>query len=301
MPDIPHPVLVLYGDQGAGKTTTARILAGLIDPSSAPLVRARDEQEFAQALAHHYIAILDNLSFLPEWLSNLLSRAVTGEGFTKRRLYTDDEDVTYSFRRILILTGINLVVTKPDLLDRSLIISTERVPDDRRLEDRTLSTRFTAIQSELFGALLDLMVRAMAAFPSVTLKRSPRMADFARWGAAISRAQGRSLDQFDLDYDRNLEQQNEQAIAESLVGSTLLAFMEDRDEWDGTADRLLGCLQTDAGNMGISRRDFPSTPQVLGRRLREIRPNLAAIGLNITFSGHHHPRTIRIIWNRRRA
>ncbi|HXH57703.1 hypothetical protein [Iamia sp.] len=37
LPDIPHPVLLLGGEQGTGKSTTEAMLAGLIDPSPAQL------------------------------------------------------------------------------------------------------------------------------------------------------------------------------------------------------------------------------------------------------------------------
>jgi hypothetical protein len=296
LPDIPRPLLVLYGDQGSGKTMTAGNLGSLIDPNTAPIVGARDQAEFVQVLAHHYLPILDNLSDLREWLSNLLSRAVTGEGFSKRRLYTDNDDVIYAFRRAMILTGINLVVTKPDLLDRSLIISTERVVDRQRREDRVLVERFMAAKPKLFGALLDLMVKAMAAYSRVTVQKPPRMADFARWGAAVSVAQGGSVADFEQDYAQNIEEQNQQAINESFTATVLLEFLEfeGKDTFEGTAENLLGYLLATAVRQNITPRDLPGTPQLLGRRLREIRPNLAAIGWDIKFSDHHHPRTITI-------
>ena len=84
----------------------------------------------------------DNITSIRDWLSDILSRAVTGEGFTKRKLYTDDEDILFAYRRLLILTGIGLVVTKPDLLDRSLIIGVERIPDSERIPEEQLDADF---------------------------------------------------------------------------------------------------------------------------------------------------------------
>jgi hypothetical protein len=294
VPDIPRLLLVLYGEQGSGKTTTARNLGSLIDPNAAPIVGARDQPEFVQVMAHHYLPILDNLSDLREWLSNLLSRSVTGEGFTKRSLFTDDDDIIYSFRRVMILTGINLVVTKPDLLDRSLIISTERVVDRQRREDRVLVERFMAAKPKLFGALLDLMVKAMAAYSRVIVTNPPRMADFARWGAAVSVAQGGSVSDFEQDYAQNVEEQNQQAIGASVTATLLLAFMENKSDWTGTIMKLLGYFDDMAESHGINKRELPGSPQALGRKLHEVAPNLAGLGYDLIFSRSHHPRTITI-------
>ena len=43
-------------------------------------------------------------------------------GFSKRQLYTDDDDIIYHFRRCIGFNGINLRATKADLLDRAIII-----------------------------------------------------------------------------------------------------------------------------------------------------------------------------------
>ena len=142
IPGVPRPVQALHGDQGSGKSTTAKRQRDLIDPSGMPLLRAKDEPEVVQGLAHHYCAIFDNITSIRDWLSDILSRAVTGEGFTKRKLYTDDEDILFAYRRLLILTGIGLVVTKPDLLDRSLIIGVERIPDSERIPEEQLDADF---------------------------------------------------------------------------------------------------------------------------------------------------------------
>jgi signal transduction histidine kinase len=61
--------------------------------------------------------------------------AITGIGSSKRRLYTDDEDVIYSYKRLLIINGINNSLTEPDALDRSILKEFERISDDQRKEE----------------------------------------------------------------------------------------------------------------------------------------------------------------------
>lgn len=100
VPEVPHPIPVLHGPQGSAKTTLFRMLRGLVDPSAtAVLSFPRDATELVQQLSHHWAPFYDNISHMPDWTSDLLCRAVTGEGFSKRELYSDDEDIIYQFRR----------------------------------------------------------------------------------------------------------------------------------------------------------------------------------------------------------
>ena len=76
--------------------------------------------------------IMLQTTFIPPWISDQLCRAVTGSGFTKRELYSDDNDIIYNFRRCLGFNGINLAATKADLLDRGIIMALERIPESKR-------------------------------------------------------------------------------------------------------------------------------------------------------------------------
>jgi hypothetical protein len=102
VPQIPHPILVAYGVQGSGKTLLFVVLRNVIDPSAVGVLTIpKDERELIQQLDHHWFSVYDNVSSLSEWTSNILCRAVTGGGFTKRELYTDDSDITYNFKRCI--------------------------------------------------------------------------------------------------------------------------------------------------------------------------------------------------------
>jgi hypothetical protein len=48
---------------------------------------------------------LDNLSTVPDWLSDSICRAVTGDGDVRRKLYTDGEHAVFSFRRAVAITS----------------------------------------------------------------------------------------------------------------------------------------------------------------------------------------------------
>lgn len=182
LPDIAHPVLVVYGEQGSAKSTLMRMLGMLIDPLRTQLrVEPRDVGEWVQAAHHSWLITLDNVSRLPDWLSDAICRAVTGEGFSKRMLYSDAEDIILTFRRVIALTGIEIVAQRSDLLDRSILLQLLPIaPDQRRSETEVLQS-FAAVRPELLGALLDILAQVLTVLPSVKLERMPRMADFARW------------------------------------------------------------------------------------------------------------------------
>lgn len=70
-------------------------------------------------------------------------------------------DVLYAFRRCIGLNGINLVVSKADLLDRALLVSLERVPDAARRTEAEFWAAFGTDKGLLLGALFTVLSGAM--------------------------------------------------------------------------------------------------------------------------------------------
>ena len=136
------------------------------------------------AASGSYVVALDNLSTISDWLSDTLCRAVTGDGDVRRQLYTDGSLVVFSFRRAIIVTGIDFGAVRGDLADRLLPIDLHLITEDRRIEERSIGLAGTRRTPPL-GALLDLVAGVAGALPSVHLETQPRMADFARILAAV--------------------------------------------------------------------------------------------------------------------
>jgi hypothetical protein len=97
------------GTQGAAKTTLMEFKKMLIDPCIAKTFSfPRDVNELNQQLSHNYVAYYDNISAMKDWISDELCRAVSGSGSSRRRLYTDEDDLIRSLMRCIGLNGIKI-------------------------------------------------------------------------------------------------------------------------------------------------------------------------------------------------
>jgi hypothetical protein len=279
------PVLLVQGEQGSAKTFLLKIIRALLDPSSLATLAPPDNlREFIQQAAHHRTLYLDNLSYLPDWLSDALCRLCTGEGFSKRELYTDDDDIVYSFRGLGGMSSISAVATKSDLLDRSLILRLEPIPESKRREEAELWGLFQGNRPYLLGAMFDALSKAMHLYPSIKLAGLPRLADFARWGYAIALALGHEGAEFLEAYGVNVASQNDAALVDSPLAQALLAFVHQGCIWTGTATQLLSTLESRAEALSITTRSksWPKSPSALSRRLGELIPNLRRVGILVT-------------------
>ena len=156
--------------------------------------------------------------------------------------------------------------------------------ESRRRTEAQFWAEFHVAQPGIMGALLDAVSTGLRRLPSTRLEVVPRMADFARWGVAVERALRWPKGSFLGAYERNLDLANEQAIEASSVALAILSFVSTQPEarWRGTCSELLGELRSHAeGARGD--REFPRTPQQLGRLLRRAGVNLRRAGFEVEF------------------
>lgn len=281
LPGFPHPLLLLHGPQGSGKSTPMRLLKELVDPSAIQGLSApKDEPSFVQLAHHHAFVVFDNLSNIPVWFSDALARASTGDGFSKRALYTDDDDVVYKIQRTIALNGINQVVTKADLLDRSILIGLKRIEPTERMPEDIFWKTFHEEKPNILGAIFSVLSKAIGEIGDLELTDLPRMADFAKWGYVVAEVMGYGGEKFITAYKSNISRQNEEAIEASPVAQAVIEFMHSTSEWSGTAGELLRRLnQISAFNDLKSSMLWPKDPQWLSKRLNEVEPNLQAAGI----------------------
>ena len=283
-PTGPFPVLVLLGEQGSAKSTTVRVIRSLIDPSSAPIrTRPSEERNLMVSANSGWLMAFDNISTLPDWLSDALCRLSTGGGFSVRQLYTDADEMLFDAMRPSILNGISDPMCHDDLRDRALVLSLPRINDTSRRDEQAFWDKFQKARRQLFGALLDLAAGAIAEYPTTFLRASPRMADFAKWSVALETAAQWPTGSFLDAYASNRAEQVRAFVEADYISSHLLQFMEDRAEWTGTPTDLYGRLADLASDTTKRQKAWPKSANVLGKRLREAAPSLRRSGVEIVF------------------
>jgi len=290
---IPHPVLGLFGEQGTGKTTAEKVLVSILDPSPVPTRKPpKDADSWVTAASGSWVVGLDNLSHVPDWLSDSLCRAVTGDGDVRRQLYADNQLVVFAFRRCLVVTGIDLGALNGDLADRMLTISLDVIDDANRMDEEQLWPRWGEAHPRIVGAVMDLAASVHAMLPSVSLARKPRMADFAKILHAVDQVLGTA------GLERYMAAQ--QAMAgEALTGDQFVTAMAEKiaDEpgatFTGTSKELLH-LVSPTDEKWRPPKGWPVTARSVTTKLNRQAPVMRKAGWVVTNDGGaNHDNAVR--------
>jgi len=293
----PYPLLALFAEQGSGKSTTGRLLRNLVDPNSAPLrSEHRDPRDLMIGANNSWCLAYDNLSFVPAWLSDALCRLSTGGGFATRELYTDQDEIIFDAMRPVLLTSIEEVATRSDLLDRCLIVWLPAIAEEGRRREEEIVTAFEQVQPKIFGALLDGLSGALRELSHTKLDKLPRMADFALWVTAAEKAIGWDHGDFIAAYQGNRNSANDLAIESSPVGQPLLEFVEANQGWDGSASELLNAIEQRVSEQIKRHNGWPKNGRSLAGHLKRLSPNLRLAGWEVEY----HREASRRSWTIRR-
>jgi hypothetical protein len=266
-----YPVLAVMGEQGTAKTTFLRILRALIDPSrvmTTPLPSSGRDL-FINCRNSHAQAF-ENVSNLSDAMSDHLCRVATGGGMRTRTFFTNADETTFAGARPIMMEGITNFVVRPDLLDRSIVLSLGSLPT--RKTERALWEEFDRRKGGIFGSLCDMLVSGVRQFPEIHLVNGPRMLDFATWAVACG------LDTFEADYARNRQAATDVILDQDVLAESLKALVAEKGEWRGTAMELLT-------QIGPAARI--TLPKQLSERLSRLAPALRSHGISVS----HMPRT----------
>ena len=266
-----------------------------------------------------YVLCFNNLSNLPDWLSDAFCFVTEGSGHSQRALYTDKDESLLFACAPLFLTAVTNIIVHGDLMQRTVFAALAPVPNDERMADEDFHALLMQERPAILGALLSGLSVGLRRLPTLKPSSLPRMSTFAKWAMACETAfwpEGA----FAAAYRGNVATAVDDVIDSDKAVSTLCAFMAGRSRWEGTATNLLEALVAfvkqslrDAeGELDPAifdpkaqsraeaklrearekvretlAKDWPGNPRALSGRLKKAGPALRQIGVAIEWPNRH--------------
>jgi hypothetical protein len=294
----PYPILIVHGEQGSAKSTLVRVVRQLIDPQAAALLaEPRSTRDLMVTAVNGWLLAYDNVSVLPNWLSDSLCRLASGGGFAARALFSNDERNVIHAQRPIILNGIDEFVNKGDLADRGVFLQLPPIAPGARREEAEFWEAFREAQPRILGGLLDAVVGGLRELPLVRLAELPRMADFARFGEAIGRAMGWPAGTFLSAYVENRRDAAISTLDDSVFGTFLLervSYWRSGDALTASPAEWLRRFNEYKDHKATKSARWPKTPSALGNEMRRLAPTLRDRGVAVAFGKNRNSRLITI-------
>ncbi len=305
---VPVPIMPVLGEQGTIKTTLTKTIKQIVDPSGENVSSLpRKIEDLILRFNNRYLMNFDNISGFNQEVSDILCRAITGEGQSKRALYTDSDEVIYTYRRKIVLNGISPTLEYPDLRERTIKYETLPISESDRLTEEEYNKKFRDLLPGVLGQIFNVLSKALSSYPIVKaeLKKLPRMADFAIFGESISRVLGYTPNSFIDNYKARISYNSLDIIESYPIISLIEDFMKERDHYEDTVSNFYKemCKLAEVAEIDIESRavQFPAAPNKIKQHIQRLKPNLRLIGLEVDIGPYtkrdgKHPKNRHVIY-----
>ena len=290
----PMPIMVFTGEQGSIKTTITKTVKRIIDPSSmlsSAIPKSNDDLTIQ--MNNRYVLAFDNVSGFNHEVSDVFCRAITGEGVSKRALYTNTEEIILTYIRKIILNGISPSIEYPDFRERAIFYETTAIEEKDRLTLKEFDNSINEILPEVLGCIFTILSNAISLYPIVEKQTTykPRMSDFAVWGESISQVMKNEPNMFIDYYRERIKMDALEAVNNFPIFGLIQKIMKDKTEYEDSVAKFYNLLCMFAEDEGINIKSkfvkFPQAPNKIKWHIDTLRSNFRMVDLNIIIFPHN--------------
>ncbi|MCV7222948.1 hypothetical protein [Mycolicibacterium elephantis] len=285
-PGTAKPITGFTGEHGTAKSSTSKRFLSLIDPSTLDEMHGppTDLERWLSIAGGSWAVGLDNMSNVPDWLSDAFCRASTGSGSATRTLYTNDGLSVIKFRRSVIFNGIELGGLRGDFADR--LISFELHTIEKRKAEADLNAAWQTDWPVVFGGLLDLASKVHKMLPDLAdTAPLPRMADFGRVLACVDHITGSTGM---ARYRERIRSGLRESTSTSSFIQAAIDLRYDTGKAGKTAAEILNDVNQRWPIVAMSAttpRDWPRSPRSVTSALKRNAPGLRSMGWHVDDDG----------------
>lgn len=219
-------LLYLMGPAGSAKSFITKVVKAVTDPSPVTLRNQfKNGEALVIAAEHCHLIDINNCSKLTDAIQDILCTMLTGGVATARSLYSNKGQSAIHTHNPVVMNGIESIITRDDLLERSLIIHLDKVceSDVAIVEEDQLVKEFNAdlprIMGGIFNALKDIMLVTQT---FETDEKLSRMASFHRLGLVTEQALNWKARSFARAYKANLSCAQYETLESNKVAQALI-------------------------------------------------------------------------------
>lgn len=239
----PYPILVLRGPASSGKSTLARALRTLIDPSTAPLRRLpHTDRELLHLAQHNWILVFDHVHRIPIKISEALCAVASGEAIDTAQPDYRDAAVAEIARPIILIAPLDEAQSPwtptRSLSTRSLTIDLAPIAAPRA--EGAVWSDFEVLRAPLLATLANAVSTALRNIRDIDLHHVPRFSDSVAWAAAAAPTLG-------LDPAAIIEAISDPEsmwLGVDPLRDTLYALLHPHQTWSGEPATLLSRLRS---------------------------------------------------------
>jgi len=284
----PIPIMVIHGEHGSAKSTISKSIARIIDPSGMNISSIpKNPADLALYFQNRFVSNFDNVSEINQEISDMMCRAITGEGFVKRKLYTDDNEIIWNYKRKIILNGIAPSLEFPDFKERSIFYETTQVREDERMSEEEFQARFEVllpyVLHEVFTLLADVLLMYKRVKKEISTKF--RMADFTIFGECISRMMKNQDMLFLKSYRDKLDIDSMKMVNSYPIVKIIVELMKDISHLEDSIEEFYKKIEIIAGekNVDTTKKEvrFPKAPNRLSTQINQLKSTFRKYDLEI--------------------
>jgi len=284
-PKGPYPVLFVQGEHGSAKGSLCEAIKFVVDPNLTPHTALPNNiADLVIQAASNRVLSFDNVSeyTFNKKISDMFAQVATGIGLRRRQLFTDDGESVINLSRMIMMNGIDDVVTQSDLASRTIGLRLLPITEDNRISKQEFQRRLVELQPRVFSALVGTLSAILGNFAAVHIRSGARMFDMIHWVTAAEPILGWPVGTFQRVFEVNQLEVMEVGLGQHPLPGAIIHFMRSRQQWTGEANQLLSNLEG-CTELRLRRGpDWPRSPIALGQALNRFQTSLRQIGIEVT-------------------